>query len=106
MPKLFVGNLPFDVTDDELKSWIEGHGHQVEELRLMRDRETGKSRGFAFVTVDGEVNKATTALNGQDFKGRNLTVNEARPMERRNSFGNDSRGGGGGGGRGRREPRW
>jgi len=98
--KLFVGNLPFDVTDDELRNWVEGRGQQVEELRLMRDRETGKLRGFAFVTVSGDVNKATAALNGQEFKGRSLTVNEARPMERRNSGGNDSRG------RGKREPRW
>jgi RNA recognition motif-containing protein len=100
MTKLFVGNLPFDVTDDELKNWVEGRGHQVDELRLMRDRETGKARGFAFVTVDGDANKAIAALNGQEFKGRSLTVNEARPMERRSSGGHDSRG------RGRREPRW
>ena len=100
MPKLFVGNLPFDVSDDELKIWVEGRGHQVEELRVMRDRDTGKPRGFAFVTVTGDVNKATAAMNGQDFKGRNLTVNEAKPMERRNFGGGDNRGGG------RREPRW
>jgi len=100
MPKLFVGNLPFDVTDDELKSWVEGRGHQVEELRLMRDRDTGRPRGFAFVTVDGDVNKATAAMNGQEFKGRSLTVNEAKPMERRNNFGGNDRG------RGKREPRW
>ena len=100
MPKLFVGNLPFDVTDDELKSWVERHGHQVEELRLMRDRETGKARGFAFVTLDGKVSDLIAAFNGQEFKGRALAVNEAKPMERRNSGGGSDRG------RGRREPRW
>ena len=103
MPKLFVGNLPFDVTDEELRSWVEGRGHQVEEVRLMRDRETGRARGFAFVTVDGDVNKVTAALNGQEFKGRSLTVNEARPMDRPKSGGG---GGHDGRGRGRREPRW
>jgi len=100
MPKLFVGNLPFDVTDEELKEWIEAKGHAVEELRLMRDRDTGKPRGFAFVTVQGDINKLTAALNSQDFKGRSLTVNEARPMESRSSGGHDNQG------RGRREPRW
>ena len=107
MAKLFVGNLSFNVTEDELKTWIEGRGHQVEELRLMTDRDTGKPRGFAFVTINGDVNKTTADLNGQEFKGRNLTVNEARPMERRGSGGgpgggHDHRGGRGG----RREPRW
>lgn len=106
MPKLFVGNLPFDVADDELKGWVEGRGYQVEEVRVMRDRETGKPRGFAFVTFEGDVHKASAELNGQDFKGRNLTVNEAKPMERRSFGRNDSHGGGGGGGRSRREPRW
>ena len=101
MPKLFVGNLPFDVTDDELKSWVEGRGYQVEEVRLMRDRDTGKLRGFGFVTVDGNIHKATAALNGQEFKGRSLTVNEAKPMERR-TFGGDDRDRS----RGKREPRW
>ena len=99
MSKLFVGNLPFDVTDDELKVWVEGRGHEVEEVRLMRDRETGRLRGFGFVTVVGDVHKATAALNGQELKGRALTVNEAKPMERRD-FGGDRDH------RGRREPRW
>jgi RNA recognition motif-containing protein len=104
MPKLFVGNLPFQATEDELRNWIEARGQQIEELRLMTDRETGKPRGFGFVTIQGDLDSAVAALNGQDFMGRALTVNEAKPMERRN-------GGGGGGGRGfdrgsRREPRW
>lgn len=102
MPKLFVGNLPFQATEDELRSWIEARGQQVEELKLMTDRDTGKPRGFGFVTIEGDLDKAVAALNGQDFMGRALTVNEAKPMERRE---------GGGGGRGfdrgsRREPRW
>jgi len=83
MPKLFVGNLPFQATEDELKSWIEARGQQVEELRLMTDRDTGKPRGFGFVTIEGDINKAVAALNGQDFMGRALTVNEARPMVKR-----------------------
>jgi RNA recognition motif-containing protein len=100
MPRLFVGNLPFEVTDEELKKWFESRGHEVEELRVMRDRDSGKPRGFAFVTIHANLNKATAALSGQDFRGRSLTVKEARPMERRNSGGNY------GPGRGRREPRW
>src|SRR4051812_35171437 len=100
MPKLFIGNLPFQATEDELRSWFEAHGHQVEELKLMTDRDTGKPRGFGFVTISGDVNKATASLNGQDFMGRSLTVNEAKPMQRRE-------GGGGGFERGgKREPRW
>ena len=102
MPKLFVGNLPFQATEDELRRWIEERGQQVEELKLMTDRDTGKPRGFGFVTIRGDVNKAVAALNGQDFIGRALTVNEAKPMERR-----EGGGGGRGGDRGqRREPRW
>ena len=102
MPKLFVGNLPFQATEDELRSWIEARGQQVEELRLMTDRDTGKPRGFGFVTIEGDINQAVAALNGQDFMGRALTVNEAKPMERR-----EGGGGGRGGDRGpSREPRW
>ncbi len=102
MPKLFVGNLSFQATEEELRGWIEARGYHVEDLKLMTDRDTGKPRGFGFVTVDGDVNKITAALNGQDFMGRALTVNEAKPMVRRD-------GGGGGGGfdrGGKREPRW
>lgn len=102
MPKLFVGNLPFQATEDELRGWVESHGLQVDELKVMTDRDTGKPRGFGFVTIQDDVHKAVAALNGQECMGRALTVNEAKPMERRE---------GGGGGRGsdcgsRREPRW
>jgi cold-inducible RNA-binding protein len=95
--KLYVGNLSFDATENDLQDLFEQHG-QVNEVRLMMDRMTGKSRGFAFVTMndDTQANAAMNALNGQQFNGRALTVNEARPREERpRTYG----GGGGGGGR-------
>ena len=94
--KLYVGNLSFEATENDLQDLFEQHG-QVNEVRLMMDRMTGKSRGFAFVTMndDTQANAAMNALNGQQFNGRALTVNEARPREERPR----SYGGGGGGGR-------
>src|SRR5246127_779896 len=82
--KLYVGNLSFETTENDLQDLFEQHG-QVNEVRLMMDRMTGKSRGFAFVTMnDGsQANAAMSALNGQEFNGRTLTVNEARPREER-----------------------
>jgi RNA recognition motif-containing protein len=82
--KLYVGNLSFETTENDLQDLFEQHG-QVNELRLMMDRLTGKSRGFAFVTFndDTQANAAKSALNGHELKGRALTVNEARPREER-----------------------
>ena len=95
MKNIFVGNLDFNTTEDELRQLFEVHG-QVDRVSIMTDRETGRSRGFGFVEMasaeDGE--KAIAALNGSQVGGRTLNVNEARPKPERSS-------GGGGGGRGR-----
>jgi len=102
--KIFVGNLPFSMGEAELRELFAQKG-AVDSATVMRDVETGRSRGFAFVEManDEEAEKAIKELNGYSAEGRNLTVNEARPKtERRGGFG-----GGRGGGRGRpREPRW
>jgi RNA recognition motif-containing protein len=102
--KIFVGNLPFSMGETELRTLFEQKG-TVDSATVMRDAETGRSRGFAFVEManDEEAEKAIKELNGYSAEGRALTVNEARPKtERRGGFG-----GGRGAGRGRpREPRW
>ena len=82
--KLYVGNLSFETTENDLQDLFEQHG-TVNEVHLMMDRMTGKSRGFAFVTMndDAQANAAMSALNGREVNGRTLTVNEARPREER-----------------------
>src|SRR6516164_7678364 len=82
--KLYVGNLSFETTENDLQDLFEQHG-TVNEVHLMMDRFTGKSRGFAFVTMnDGaQANAAISALNGHALNDRTLTVNEARPREER-----------------------
>ena len=82
--KLFVGNLSFDVTENDLQDAFAAHG-TVAEANLMMDRTTGRPRGFGFVTMSSpeEAKKAIDALNGSMLGGRNLTVNEARPREER-----------------------
>src|SRR3984893_14837736 len=112
---IYVGNLVWDCTADDLLGLFQAHG-QVARAQVITDRETGRSRGFGFVEMndDAEAQKAIDALNGTDFKGRPLTVNEAKPREERGGVGGGSgarggygsaggRGGygGGGGGRGR-----
>lgn len=92
MTKLYVGNLPFSVGDAELAEIFSEHG-EVQSAQVVMDRETGRSRGFGFVEMDGsQAQEAINALNGKEFGGRALVVNEARPREDR------PRGGGGGGG--------
>jgi cold-inducible RNA-binding protein len=95
--KLYVGNLSFNTTENELQELFSQAG-AVQEVTLMQDKFTGKSRGFAFVTMGSEADAQTaiTKFNGQTIEGRPLTVNEARPREARPPGG----GGGGGGGRG------
>ena len=98
--KIYVGNLAFSTTENALHDLFAQSG-SVESVRLITDRDTGRSKGFAFVEMmtDEEAQKAITDLNGKDFEGRQLTVNEARPQApRTGGFG----GGGGGGGGGRR----
>jgi len=82
--KLFVGNLSFDTTENDLQDAFAAHG-TVTEANLMMDRATGRPRGFGFVTMASpeEAKKAIDALNGSMLSGRNLTVNEARPREER-----------------------
>jgi cold-inducible RNA-binding protein len=98
LKNIFVGNLDFNTSEDELRQLFEAYG-QVDRVAIMTDRDTGRSRGFGFVEMasaeDGE--KAIAALNGSQVGGRTLNVNEARPKPER------SAGGGGGGGRGGRE---
>ena len=97
--KLFVGNLSYNVTENDLQDLFAQHG-TVTDVNLMLDRMSGRSRGFAFVTMSSkeEAEAATNALNGQPLQGRNLTVNEARPRPQGGNGGGG--GGGGGGGRG------
>jgi cold-inducible RNA-binding protein len=93
--KLYVGNLSYDMSTDDLKAMFEEHG-TVDSAQIIMDRETGRSKGFGFVEMssDDEAQAAIGALNGKQSNGRTLTVNEARPREDRGG------GGGRGGGRG------
>jgi cold-inducible RNA-binding protein len=104
--KLYVGNLSFDTTENDLQDLFAQHG-PVSEVNLISDRMTGRSRGFAFVTMGTPeaAQAAITALSGKDIQGRALTVNEARPREEHGGGGGGGRrsGGGGGGGGGRRQ---
>ena len=111
--KLYVGNLPFSVNNEKLSSLFAEYG-EIEEATIISFKDTGKSKGFGFVTLkdDSQAEKAITEMNGKDVEGRKVVVNEAKPMEQsdrpRRSFG----GGGFGGGRssggfgGRRERRF
>ena len=90
MTKLYVGNLPFSATEDSVRALFAPHG-AVEKLSLITDRDTGRPRGFGFVEMsNADASRAMQALNGKDFEGRALRINEAQDRERS----------GGGGGRG------
>src|SRR5215510_2007863 len=101
--KLYVGNLSFSTTEESLQNEFSAHG-QVEEVAVITDRDTGRPRGFAFVTMsnDGEARAAIESLNGVELDGRTITVNEARPKTGVGGGGGRGgpRGGGGGGARG------
>ena len=116
MKKLYVGNLPFQATEEDLRTWFQGAGATAASVSLVTDKFTGQARGFGFIEIsnDEEAARAIQALNGQDFMGRNVVVNEARPREggggregggSRGGYGGgrggDRGGRGGGGGRGR-----
>jgi RNA recognition motif-containing protein len=106
--RIFVGNLSYQTTEDQLADLFAEVG-QVESATIVTDRDTGRSRGFAFVEMDSEAgSKAIERFNGTELNGRTINVNEARPRPERNYGGGGGGGRGGyGGGRGqRREPRW
>ena len=116
MKNIYVGNISFQTTEQDLDAAFSAYG-QVDRVQIVKDRESGQSRGFAFVEManNADADKAMAALNGAELSGRTLTVNEARPREARpsggfgggNRFaGGGGRPGGGGGGNRRREPRW
>ena len=109
MKKLYVGNLPFQATDQDLTDWFKQAGANVASVSLVTDKFTGQARGFGFVEInnDEEASRAIQSLNGQDFMGRNVVVNEARPREegggrREGGGGRGGYGGGRGGDRGGR----
>jgi len=99
--KLYVGNLSFRVTSEDLHEYFAAAG-AVESANVVFDRETGRSRGFGFVEMASEddANNAIAQFNGQEYDGRNMVVNEARPREDRGGGGGGGRGGRGGGGGG------
>jgi RNA recognition motif-containing protein len=96
---IFVGNLSFNTTEDEVRSLFEAYG-QVDRVNVITDRDTGRAKGFGFVEMSDSAaaSNAISALNGRQLDGRPLTVNEARPK--------DDRGGSRAGGGGRRQGRW
>ncbi len=100
--KLYVGGLPFSTTEGQLEEIFSAHG-TVESARVITDKLTGRSRGFGFVEMSssGEAQKAIESVNGTEVEGRSLTVNEARPQEKRSGFGDGRRDEGGG-----RRNRW
>lgn len=115
MKNIFVGNLDFGATEASIRALFERHG-AVDRVNIVTDRDTGRSRGFAFVEMAdaAEADRAIAALNGTDLDGRTLNINEARPKTEGGGrgFGGGGgggfrpRGSGGGGQRPRREPRW
>lgn len=119
MTNIFVGNLSFQTSEDELQAAFTQYG-AVERVSIVRDRDSGQSRGFAFVemTNGNEAANAISSLNQRELNGRAMNVNEARPREERGGGGGGNRFGGGGGGRGgnrgggggfggkRRDSRW
>jgi RNA recognition motif-containing protein len=96
--RLYVGNLPFTATEDEIRTIFETEGRKVDNVSVISDRDTGRARGFAFVEMvtQADADSAVQKLNGAQMGGRTLTVSEARER----SFGGSGGGGGGGGSRG------
>ena len=99
--RIYVGNLSYQTTEGDLSNLFEQVG-QVESVNIITDRDTGRSKGFGFVEMGNEeADKAIAQFNGAELNGRSITVNEARPMVKRDFGGGGSRGGGGGGRRDR-----
>ena len=107
MKNIFVGNLDFNATDSSLRTLFEPYG-DIARVNVVTDRDTGRSRGFAFVEMGdtAQADKAIAALNGADLDGRALNVNEARPKTNSGGGGGGFRREGGGGGGQRRQSRW
>jgi RNA recognition motif-containing protein len=99
--KLYVGNLPHQITEEQLQTIFSEAGH-VSSAKIITDRQTGQPRGFGFVEMEtkAEGEKAISMLNGKEVEGRPLVVNEAKPQQKGGSFGGGRGGGYGGGGRG------
>ena len=99
MKKLYVGNLPFQATEEDLRNWFQQAGATAASVSLVTDKFSGQPRGFGFVEInnDEEAGRAIQALNGHDFMGRNVVVNEARPPREGGGRGDGGRGGYGGG---------
>jgi RNA recognition motif-containing protein len=102
MTKLYVGNLPFSATEESVRGLFTSHG-TVEKVSLITDRDTGRPRGFGFVEMaNADASRAMQALNGKDFEGRSLKINEAQDKPRSGGGGGGGGGGYGGGGGGAR----
>lgn len=102
MKKMYVGNIPYNATEEDLKGLFSEYG-EIESLKIIQDQFTDRSKGFGFIEMvnDEDAKKALAALNGKDFMGKSLNVAEARPQQKRQGFNSRGSGfGGGGGGRG------
>src|SRR5215831_10415280 len=101
MARLFVGNLPYSATEAEIQSFFADAGFSVDSVDVMRDKFSGEARGFGFVEIadQGAAQRAVESCNGRALMGRNLVINEARPMSREGSGGPRGPRGGGGGNR-------
>ena len=102
MKKIYVGNIPYNATEAELKELFAEYG-EIESVKIIKDQFTDRSRGFGFIEMasDEAIKKAIEALDGKDFMGKSLKVNEARPQQKRGGFQDRSSGYGGGRGTGR-----
>lgn len=102
MKKLYVGNIPYNATEEDLRELFSECG-EVESLQIIKDQFTGSSKGFGFIEMENEddARKAISTLQGRDLKGKSLTVAEARPQQKRQGFNNRGSGYRGGAGRGR-----
>jgi RNA recognition motif-containing protein len=102
MRKIYVGNIAFNATEQDLRDLFSEYG-EIESLKIMKDNFTERSKGFGFIEMVNEedAKKAIATLNGKDFKGKSLTVAEARPQQKRQGFNKRSSGYGGAGGTGR-----
>ena len=107
MTNIFVGNLSYQTTEDDLRAAFQSYG-AIERVSIITDRDTGQPRGFAFVEMANSAEAATAinALNGTELNGRAMNVNEARPKAAAGGGGGGNRGGGGGGRGGRGGSRW